>query len=110
MALRRLDREPDDVRAAYLGAGGLLLLGERDRALELAERALELEPEDPATLYNVACIYSLAGEAGRALDLLERGAGPGPESMYSRSWLEHDHDLESLAGHPRFRKLLARLE
>jgi adenylate cyclase len=109
-ALRRLDREPDDVRATYLAAGGLILMGERERALELARRALELQPEDPATLYNVACVYSQAGLLDEALDLLERGAGLGSGSMYSRSWLEHDFDLAPLADLPRFQEFLAGLE
>jgi adenylate cyclase len=57
---------------------------------------------DPATRYNLACFYSLVGDVDKALDLLE-------DSVKSRSWIEHDHDLDNLRDHPRFQLFLESL-
>jgi adenylate cyclase len=49
-----LQRNPDDVRALYLGAAGLIELGKTEQGLEWAKRALAMDPEDSMILYNVA--------------------------------------------------------
>jgi adenylate cyclase len=61
-----LNLNPDDARALYMGANGLVALGEHEKGLEWARRALALEPDDSMVIYNVACIYSLAGRAPEA--------------------------------------------
>ncbi len=99
---QHLEYYPDNQRAYYLCLGALIVLGEQDRALDWAERAFRLAPDDPATHYNLACFYSLIGQLEKALDLLE-------ESIPSRTWIEHDHDLDNLRGHPRFRRYLESL-
>jgi adenylate cyclase len=73
-----------------------------ERALEWAENAYRLAPDDPATRYNLACFYSLVGDVDKALDLLE-------DSVKSRSWIEHAHDLDNLRDHPRFKLFLESL-
>jgi adenylate cyclase len=78
------------------------VIGETERALDWAEKAHRLAPDDPATLYNLACFYSLVGQLEKALDMLE-------ESIPSRTWIEHDHDLDNLRGHPRFQSYLESL-
>ena len=93
---------PDNQRAYYLGAGGLMVIGQYDRGKEWIERALELNPDDPGTRYNSACFYSQCGELEKALDLLEN-------SVISRSWIENDPDLDALRDHPRFAAILASL-
>lgn len=96
-------REPDDTRALYMAANGLVALGERERGLALSERALALEPDDPMLLYNVGCILALAAEPERAIDCLVRAVAGG---LRQRGWLEHDSNLDSLRANPRFQALL----
>ncbi len=101
-----LARHPEDVRARYMGANGLVALGERARGLEWAARALALDPDDVMLLYNVACIRSLAGQIDEAIETLERAVRAG---LLFREWIESDSNLAPLRGHPRYRELLGRL-
>jgi non-specific serine/threonine protein kinase len=102
----RLEIAPDDVRALYMGANGLVALGEAPRGLTWARRALEIAPDDTMLLYNVACIFSLAGETGEALGCLERAVQRG---FAHKPWLERDSNLDPLRDDPRYRALLDRL-
>ncbi len=106
IAEARLASVPDDTRALYSGANGLVALGERERGLQWAERALELEPNDPMLLYNVGCIFSMLGLLDRALDCLEKAAASG---LTQRAWFERDTNLDPARNHPRFRHLLETL-
>ena len=99
----RLELYPDDARALYMGANGLVALGERDRGLEWARRARAIAPDDAMLLYNLGCIYSLAGEIDEAIECLERGIALG---LKHRGWYEHDSNLDPLRGDPRFQALL----
>jgi adenylate cyclase len=103
---RHIDLHPDDARALYMGANGLVALGERDKGLDWARRARKIDPDDPMLLYNLGCIHSLAGDVEEAIDLLERAASGG---LLQKGWYEHDGDLEPLRGHPRFKALLERM-
>jgi adenylate cyclase len=98
-AERHLEDYPDNPRAYYLGIGGLVLLGDMERARVWADRALALAPNDPSTRYNLACFYAITGEEERALDLLEN-------SIQSRSWIEMDPELDSLRLNPRYRAIV----
>ncbi len=99
-----LDLQPDDVRARYMGANGLVSLGERDRGLEWARLARELAPDDTMTLYNLACIFSLAGQPDEAIDALAEAVRLG---FAHRHWIEQDSNLDAIRGEPRFRALTA---
>ena len=96
---------PEDARALYMGANGLVALGERKRGLEWVERALTLDPDEPMVLYNVACIQCLAGDDEAALSSLERALEAG---MTAREWLEHDSNLDPIRDTPRFQALFER--
>ena len=98
---------PDDVRALYMGANGLVALGEREQGLDWARRALALDPDEPMLLYNIGCIYSLAGLTGEALDCLERSVEKG---LTQTGWFLHDSNLDPLRSHPRFVRLMAALQ
>ncbi len=103
----RLKLNPDEARALYMGANGLVALGECAKGLEWARQAIELDPGDPMLLYNVACIQALAGRVEDALDSLERSIANG---LTEKRWLEHDSNLDPVRNHPRYAVLLKRLE
>ena len=98
-----LHRNPDDVRALYLGAAGLIELGKKEKGLDWAKRALAMDPDDSMILYNVACVYAHARELDLALDCLEKSISGG---MAHKEWIEHDTDLDPLRELPRFKALL----
>jgi len=106
IAEAHLKLNPDDARALYMGANGLVALGEVERGLEWAQRAVAMEPDDPMLLYNVACIFSLAGRVDEALGYIESSVANG---MRLRGWLEHDSNLDAIRGTPRFQAVMARL-
>jgi adenylate cyclase len=107
-AERALVAHPENPRSAYLGAVGLAILGEFDRAKEWAARALAIDPDDRLAKYNVVCFYSLVGEHERAIDLLlELLPGAAHET---KRWVRHDSDLDPIRNHPRFAKVLKLLK
>ncbi|HSB16650.1 MAG TPA: tetratricopeptide repeat protein [Bryobacteraceae bacterium] len=105
-AEKHLEWNPDDARALYMAANGLVALGERERGLELAERALAMRPDEPMTLYNVGCIYSLLGRVEPAVHCLEKAVGNG---LGQKGWFDHDSNLDPIRTHPRFARLMKKL-
>jgi adenylate cyclase len=103
-AEQELARHPEDPRPAYLGAGGLVALGDVDRAKEWASRALAIDPDDTLTQYNVACYYAQLGEIEQALSLLERLLPQANRETVE--WLKHDSDLDPIRSHPRYQNVL----
>lgn len=106
-ATRHLQLNPDDARALYMMANGLVALGERERGRQYAEAALARGGEDPMLLYNLGCIFSMLGAAGQALGCLEKAAQSG---LTQKGWYEHDSNLDPLRNEPRFQRLLASLD
>jgi tetratricopeptide (TPR) repeat protein len=102
-AERHLELYPDDTRALNLGLAGLVEQGDKDKAMQWADRSLAIDGDNPDTLYNVACGYALVGEPDRALDSLERASLRG---MSIAEWAENDSDLASLHDDPRFHALM----
>jgi len=106
IAAGRLDLNPDDVRALYMGANGLVALGEHATGLAWARRAVQLEPDEAMLLYNVACIQALAGEVDAAIGTLTKAIDAG---FAHKPWMEKDSNLDPLRQDRRFQELLARL-
>jgi len=104
---RKLDLNPLDNRALSLGSSALFTDGQTQRSREWSERSLQLHPDDPPTLVLVACMRAKARLGDEALDLLERVSAQG---CGKRDWIARDPDFASLRGHPRFAKVLARLQ
>jgi len=102
-AERRLDQNPDEARALYMGANAFVCLGDSEQGLSWAERALELEPDEPMVLYNVGCVFALAGDIDRALDCVEKSVSGGLAYI---DWLRQDSNLDALRDQPRFQVLL----
>jgi adenylate cyclase len=103
IAQAKLMLNPDDARALYMGANGLIALGNYEQGLDWAHQALEIDPDEPMVLYNVACIQSLAGKSEEALDSLEKAVRSG---LNQKTWLEHDSNLDPLRKSPRYKKLI----
>jgi len=107
IAEERMKREPDDIRAMYMSANVLVMIGERERGLAQARKALLLEPDDAMLLYNAGCIFSISGEIEEAIDCLEKSARIG---NIQKGWYDNDSNLNPLREHPRFCKLMRRLD
>jgi len=105
-AEEHLSLDPDEARALYMGANGLVSLGQTERAIRWLKRALALEPDDPMLLYNAGCIYALVGDKENALDCLEKAVNGG---LRQKGWFEHDSDLDTIRKLPRFKAILDRL-
>lgn len=106
LAEEHLKVNPENARALYMAANGLVALGDKERGEAYLHRALAARPEDPMLLYNVGCIYALLGRCEEALECLDQAAARG---VTQKGWYENDSDLAPLRGHPRFQKLLAKL-
>jgi adenylate cyclase len=106
LAEEHLKVNPEDARALYMAANGLVALGDRERGEAYVRRALDVSPEDPMLLYNIGCVYSLLGRCEDALECLDQAAARG---VTQSGWYENDSDLNALRDHPRFQQLLARL-
>jgi TolB-like protein/Tfp pilus assembly protein PilF len=107
LAEDHLKTHPHEVRALYLGANALVVLGERTLGLQWADRALALEPDDAMLLYNVGCIKSLAGRIEEAIACMEKAYQSG---LTLREWYANDSDLDALRHHPRFVALMESME
>ena len=107
-AERMSAQHPDVSLPIAIGAGALVRLGERKRALQWCARALAIAPDDPLTLYNVACSYALLGELDLTLDVLERWRPRA--NAKTKSWIRSDTDFHSLLNQPRFQEFLDRLD
>jgi tetratricopeptide (TPR) repeat protein len=103
LARAHLLMNPDDARAVYMAANGMVALGQREMGVEWARRACQMRPDDSMLLYNVGCIYAMAGQTGEALDCLEKACALG---LRQRGWYEHDSNLDSVRGEARFQALL----
>ena len=101
--------EPDHTVAMSFAIGALIALGERDRAMELADRALLLAPPgDVSHRYNLACAMSLLGESDRSIDLLESILGKLQSE--SLTWIKTDTTLDNVRELPRFKAMIAAAE
>ncbi len=107
IAKRHLEFNPDDARAIYLSAHGLIVLGEKEKGLAWANRALATDPDDPVILYNISGAYALLGRGEEAISCLEKALKNG---YTSKEWIVNDSYLDSVRNHPRFQKVLKKLD
>lgn len=106
LARRHLELNPDDARAWYLGAGGLVKIGQVEEGLEWADRAAKMDPENPLVFYNLAEIYSSAGRLETAVDHLERSVALG---YPHKEGIRNDPDFAALQGHSRYEAVVESL-
>jgi adenylate cyclase len=106
---QRLRMNPEDERAAYVGAMALIDLGDLERARLWADLAAGITVEDSRASYNLACLYGLLGDVEEALVHVEKTLEMGC-SAQKRTWMQVDYDLESVRLDPRFEKLLGQYQ
>ncbi len=97
--------EPDHGNALGFGVSALVRLGERDRALEWADRALLLDPDNRNLRYNMSCAMIQMKEFDRGLALLD--AVVKDANRQALEWFKVDTDLDPIRADPRFIKLMA---
>ena len=68
LAKAHLELHPDDSRAFYMAASALAELGEKQQAVEFAQRALAIDPDDAAIIYGMACLHAQFGDIDKSLD------------------------------------------
>lgn len=105
IATRRLERDGQDARAAYIGASALIHLKRNSDALSWLEKAENIDSMDPRTTYNIACAYSILGDFEKALEFLKRSIEAG-RSINMLHWATADPDLAPIRADPRFNQLL----
>jgi adenylate cyclase len=101
-----LKDDPSNGMALGMIAGGLAIIGEKERAKEWIDRAILLDPENRNMRYNFACV--LANELNdpdAAVDILEPAYAQCTPFLVKVA--ESDPDFDSLRGNPRFEKMLA---
>ena len=85
-------------------------VGDKERALEAAQRGSQLEgrfftkPEQLAeSRYNLACAYARFGQVAEAVPLLQQSFAVRPDLV---AWARKDRDLDSIRQDPRVMALL----
>jgi adenylate cyclase len=98
--------DPSNAAALGIGAGGLAILGQTDRAKEWIERALLIDPDNLNMRYNFACVTALyLDDPDAAIDLLEPTFERTTGTLVRNALI--DPDLDGLRELPRFQKMLA---
>jgi tetratricopeptide (TPR) repeat protein len=110
-ALARVERQlalnPDDSRAIYLGAGALVRLGERQKAMERVKQLAATERDEPYLLYGIACLYALTDKVEESIYYLKKAVEAG---YAHRQYLEKDSDFDSIREHPGYKALIKHLK
>jgi adenylate cyclase len=103
---RVLAEDPSNAAALGIGAGGLAILGQVERAKEWIERALLIDPENRNMQYNFACVTAVyLNDPDGAIDLLEPVLKEITISLYRNALA--DPDLDGLRSMPRFQAMMA---
>jgi adenylate cyclase len=109
--LERVERiiadEPDHTVAMSFGITSLSMLGERERALEWAERSELIDPDDINLIYNNACSMVTLREFDMALKLLEKPFEGAVEQ--NLNWFRTDSSLDPIRSDARFQKKMGDL-
>jgi adenylate cyclase len=101
-------QEPDNGLALGYVVMSLCMLGQPERAKDLAKRAMLLEPDNLTMRYNFACGFAALGEFDAALGLL----GPVFErdAAETVNWAKVDPDLDALRELPPFKAMMAKAD
>jgi adenylate cyclase len=100
--------EPDHGSAMSFGVTALISLGEKERAVDWADRAILLDPDNINLRYNLGCGMIKLGELDRGLDFVEYAVARSQQQGVN--WFVLDNDLDPVRDHPRFKAMLAAAE
>ena len=107
-AERITTQEPDNGMALGYVVVSLCVLGEIERAKDVAKRAMLLDPDNLTMRYNIACGFAALHEFDVALNLLEPVLER--DAAETVNWAKVDPDLDPIRDHPRFREMIALAE
>lgn len=103
----RLRMNPNDRDTLFEIGMKYLQIGDTKNGILYLNKAVAVSPKDGITHYNLACAYSVAGRVDQAMDALENCVDYGYTDL---DWMLKDGDLRNVRKHPRFAKLVKRLE
>jgi hypothetical protein len=84
-------------------------LGEKQSALEAAEKVLKVDSTDGTVLYNCACVHSIIGNKAEALKYLDRSLERG--FMNIIDWAKDvDPYLQPIRDDPQFKAIIAKYD
>jgi len=107
LARAQLQLNPGDLRALYMSAQALAVLGEDQQAIELARRARELDGDSTGlVLVNVADVLAILGRRDEAIACLDLGVTRG---FRRETAVRFDPFLAMLRDDPCFPGLLDRM-
>ena len=102
---KALEQDPSNGAALGILAGGFAILGQRDRANEMIERALLIDPDNSKMRYNFACILAnYLEEKDEAIKLLATTVPFANRALVST--LMCDPDMDPLRDDPRFAAIM----
>ena len=95
-----LDTVPNNESCAMYA---MLVLGEKDKAVDFMNRVIESDKDDKGVYYDAACFYSRIGDLNTALAHLRTAFEKGFRRFHH---VMSDDDLEQLRAMPEFQPLL----
>ena len=100
---RVLSEDPDNGAALSLGAAGLAILGQSDRARQWISRAILVDPDNLNMRYNFACALANLDDFEGTLEMLEPIFAQCGTTMIAIA--ESDVDLDAIRTEPRFQAM-----
>ncbi|MBA2466998.1 MAG: adenylate/guanylate cyclase domain-containing protein [Sphingomonas sp.] len=106
---KAIEQDPSNGAALGILAGGLAILGERERANEMIERALLIDPDNSKMRYNFACVLAnYLDEKDEAIRLLATTLPFANRELVVGAAV--DPDMDPLRSDPRFAAALERAQ
>jgi tetratricopeptide (TPR) repeat protein len=94
---------PNFAEVLRVQASILTTKGRLQDGLAVDRQLVATRPADPTAHYNLACRYALLKQPDHAIGSLRKAVELGYRDF---SFMEEDHDLDSIRKDPRFRQLV----